>query len=46
MTILLIILLILGWKFEVSFDYVEKERLFLIFYSAKNRERKCVKIKL
>ena len=44
--IALILLLLLQWKYQFSFDYVEESSLFLIFFTAKNRERKCIKIKL
>jgi len=43
--IILFIIYLIGWKFEVRFDYLKQENLFLIFYTAKNT-RKTIKIKL
>lgn len=44
--IILVIIGLLQFRFNLSFDYIEEESLFLVFYSAKNKQRKCVKIKL
>ena len=44
--IVLFIAYVLIYKYKVDFDYIKDENLFLIFYSAKNNERKCLKIKL
>jgi hypothetical protein len=45
--IILFILSCLGYYFEVGFDYIEENNLFLIFFTAKKtRERKCIKIRL
>ena len=44
--ILLLIVVLLQWKYQFRFDYVKESSLFLIFFTAKNRERKCIKIKL
>jgi len=41
----LFIIACLGYYFEVSFDYVGEDDIFLIFFTAANRERKCIKIK-
>lgn len=43
--IILLLLCFVGYYFEVSFDYLKEENLFLIFFTAKNRKRKCIKIK-
>mgnify|MGYP003638039250 CR=1 FL=1 len=44
--ILLLAVVVLQWKYQFKVDYVKDSSLFLIFFTAKNRERKCIKIKL
>ena len=48
LTIISIILLIvfIKYKFAIGFEYLGKESILLIFYSAENNERKCLIFKI